>query len=133
MGAPKGPRRDYRRQQREAVLAVARDLIATTPYRYITTTEIAHSAHIAPRTLFRYFDSKDELILAACGVTEEALDDVSVVDRYLLHRVCSQDPNMFGCLIVFFAHGSRWQLVNAARVVTELTVPMADERESTDA
>lgn len=60
-----------------AIVKVAYELFREQGYDETTVEEIAAASEIAPRTFYRYFDSKDA-ILAECGfqVIDRAMDEV---------------------------------------------------------
>lgn len=69
-------RRQRRRQVRLTIERAALDLFSERSYDDVTVAEIANAAGISLRTFFRYFPSKDAVLLAS-GAT--------LIDRLLLH------------------------------------------------
>jgi AcrR family transcriptional regulator len=61
--------------RRETLLDAAIRVFARTPYRAAGTAEIAREAGVAEPTLYRYFDSKRELFLAALRSCGEVIVD----------------------------------------------------------
>ncbi|MGH9211220.1 MAG: TetR family transcriptional regulator [Acidimicrobiales bacterium] len=51
-------------QTREAIVTAALDLFDRQGYDATTVEEIAEAANVSPRTFFRYFDSKVEVVMA---------------------------------------------------------------------
>ena len=57
-------RRERKKQEtREALIAAARQLFAAQGFAATTVREISDAADVAERTFFRYFDSKEDLLL----------------------------------------------------------------------
>jgi len=59
---PRVPRSHHKAQTRQALVDAALGLFATKGYAATSTEEIAASAGVSPRTFFRYFDTKDEVL-----------------------------------------------------------------------
>jgi AcrR family transcriptional regulator len=58
------PRRTARQAQtRQALIDAALDLVAAHGYDAITTDDIAEAANVSPRTFFRYFPTKESVLL----------------------------------------------------------------------
>jgi AcrR family transcriptional regulator len=58
------PRRTARKEQtRQALIGAALELVATHGYDAITTDDIAEAAKVSPRTFFRYFPTKESVLL----------------------------------------------------------------------
>jgi AcrR family transcriptional regulator len=58
------PRRTARiARTRQALIDAALDLVATHGYDAITTDDIANAAAVSPRTFFRYFPTKESVLL----------------------------------------------------------------------
>jgi AcrR family transcriptional regulator len=70
-------------QTREAIVAAALDLFERKGYDATTIDEIAEAADVSPRTFFRYFDSKVEVVMEhkdedeglAIALAERPLDE----------------------------------------------------------
>src|ERR1700733_4952651 len=68
-----GLRERKKQQTREKIARVALELFAEQGYDETTLAEIAEAADVAPRTIFAYFESKDDILL--CG-ERSFLDDL---------------------------------------------------------
>ncbi|MFT9277881.1 MAG: TetR/AcrR family transcriptional regulator [Bifidobacterium sp.] len=73
--APSGLRESKKRKIREQIRAAALSLFATQGYGQTTLEQVAATAQVAPRTLYRYFPTKDSLV-----VTDE--DDEAMLDNF---------------------------------------------------
>jgi AcrR family transcriptional regulator len=57
------PRRDWRNERRQKILAAASDLFGANPYDSVQMRDVAARAEVGKPTLYRYFPSKEELFL----------------------------------------------------------------------
>ena len=60
-----GLRERKKQQTRETITRVALELFAERGYEQTTLADIAEAANVAPRTIFAYFESKEDILL--CG------------------------------------------------------------------
>ena len=58
------PRRDWRQERRQKILASAAELFGANPYDSVQMRDVAARAEVGKPTLYRYFPSKEELFLA---------------------------------------------------------------------
>ena len=71
--APIGRRERRKREVRERILEVARELFATQGFAETTVDEIAERADVAPATFFNHFQSKSALLGLMTGEVFEVL------------------------------------------------------------
>src|SRR5215470_7373247 len=57
------PRRDWRQERRQKILAAAAELFGANPYDSVQMRDVAARAEVGKPTLYRYFPSKEELFL----------------------------------------------------------------------
>jgi AcrR family transcriptional regulator len=57
------PRRDWRQERRQKILAAATDLFGANSYDSVQMRDVAARAEVGKPTLYRYFPSKEELFL----------------------------------------------------------------------
>jgi AcrR family transcriptional regulator len=57
------PRRDWRNERRQKILAAATELFGANPYDSVQMRDVAARAEVGKPTLYRYFPSKEELFL----------------------------------------------------------------------
>lgn len=57
------PRRDWRQERRQKILAAATDLFGANSYDSVQMRDVAAQAEVGKPTLYRYFPSKEELFL----------------------------------------------------------------------
>jgi AcrR family transcriptional regulator len=57
------PRRDWRQERRQKILAAASELFGANPYDSVQMRDVASRAEVGKPTLYRYFPSKEELFL----------------------------------------------------------------------
>lgn len=68
-----GLRARHRRERQETILAAAEDLFKQQGYEGTTIAQIAERANISPVTVFNYYKTKGELLLALIAAENESL------------------------------------------------------------
>ncbi|MFT4677857.1 MAG: AcrR family transcriptional regulator [Patiriisocius sp.] len=71
-------------QRQSRILAVARDIIATSGYEGLTMRTLAEQAGVSKKTLYNQYSGKDDLVLAA---TTEVLENIAT-------QVASVEPGI---------------------------------------
>jgi AcrR family transcriptional regulator len=80
------PRQSRRLQARRRIEAIALDLFARNGFDDTTVEQIAAACDISPRTFFRYFPTKDEVIFA------EIDDELKLLCDYIRSRPAGERP-----------------------------------------
>jgi AcrR family transcriptional regulator len=129
--APERPslRERKKRMTRQAILDAAERLFAERGYEKVTVAQIADAANIAVKTLFTYFDSKEDLvfggedemrdaILAAVGTRPAGTSPLEAM-RSFLKDLAAQDESASGVETFHAAYGSVPQLHSRMLVMFE--------------
>jgi AcrR family transcriptional regulator len=75
VAAPAGRRARHAARTRAAITAAARRLFDERGYDHTTVEQIADAAEVAPRTVFRYFPTKESILFAELDVVRQELLD----------------------------------------------------------
>lgn len=93
LGAVPGLRERKKAQTREAIVAAAIDLFEQKGYDATTIEEIADAADVSPRTFFRYFDSKVDVVMD----NKEEGDDLGI---RISERPADEGPVVAMCRVM---------------------------------
>lgn len=115
--SPSGLRERKKAQTREAIIDAAVDLFERNGYDATTVEDIAAEANISPRTFFRYFDTKLEVILAESDAEAEGF-------HHLLEARPPSEPPLEAFRNVIVAQIEH-MLHSDSRAVREFRVVMA--------
>ncbi len=85
MTAP-GRREAHKQRTRAALLAAAREMFAERGYEATTVRDIAEAAQVTERTFFRYFASKDDLVVG------EVVDLLPRLAEAIVGRPAAEPP-----------------------------------------
>jgi AcrR family transcriptional regulator len=117
--AAHGLRERKKERTREAIIDAALDLFATRGFDATTIEDIAAAAEVSPRTFFRYFDSKLDVVMARNAAKDEDHGDfVTLLDA----RPAGEGPLEAMCNIIHEFLGDR---VDDPSVVREFQVLMS--------
>ena len=122
-------RRGLSREQRaemvrdEIVLSMRTMLTEGRRLNQITAQDIGAGAGVSWRTVWRYYDTKADLALAACRIEDQP-------DRALLRRLVDEDGAMLGHLVVTLAGRQPAHVVEAAEYAAELLGVSEPHRET---
>jgi AcrR family transcriptional regulator len=126
MTEPSGLRERKRAKTRARLAAAALDCFERKGFEESTVAEIAEAADLSPRTLFRYFASKEDLVFAPAG------DYQSVLRTALRERPISEPPleALKQALLAFADHLERHkrEVVRGRRVIA--SSPTLQKREA---
>lgn len=124
-------RRERKKEQTRQALVQALVAAIDEGRRFgdVSCDEIADAANVSTRTFFRYFETKDDLALLACGIGVSAyryaLDDLTAfdIDARLLQRLVHFEPRLLGVAFERLTGGLRPRFVPAATLLDVVMDP----------
>jgi AcrR family transcriptional regulator len=97
-----GLRERKRQRTRDAIVEAAMQMFATRDYNDVSVEEIAAAAEVSPRTFYRYFPAKEDVLidterilaptLAVLAERRAGESDVELLTRAMLAGVAALDP-----------------------------------------
>jgi AcrR family transcriptional regulator len=100
--APVGLRERKRQRTRDAIVEAAMHMFATRDYNDVSVEEIAAAAEVSPRTFYRYFPAKEDVLidherilaptLAALAQRQPGESDLEALSRAMLAGAAALDP-----------------------------------------
>jgi AcrR family transcriptional regulator len=120
MSPTKGEERRQRRgeQRREEILAAAAQVFAAKGYHGATTREIAEAADLAEGTIFNYFPTKRDLVVAVFEQSADRLREATL-NLDLTAPVRQALTDVFDTLLAFFAENRLYVQAIAAETWTD--------------
>ncbi|MEV0171288.1 TetR family transcriptional regulator [Streptomyces sp. NPDC050803] len=99
---PRGRREAHKAATRKALQEAAHRMFEERGYAQTTVRDIAAAAGVTERTFFRYFPSKEDLVL------DEVLDLIPVMRAHVVARPAGEDPYtaVLGALLDLIAEGA---------------------------
>lgn len=114
MGLEEGRAGRKKREVRERIVDAAASLVIAKGARSVSMDEVADRADVARRTLFNYFESKDELLYAAAAPV--LLEAIALADAALAKPAPGIDDIVELCLALWRSCGTRLGLVYAVEL-----------------
>jgi AcrR family transcriptional regulator len=119
-----GLRERHRKEREEKILAVAEDLFKQQGFEGTTIAQIADRANISPVTVFNYYKTKGELLLALIADENEAL--LARLDRMPARRTIEPIPALASFFTAIVEESLRKVDKNSWRQVIATSVTMAE-------
>jgi AcrR family transcriptional regulator len=125
-----GLRERKHEQTRQALIGALRDgVMAAHSLDDVTVDAISDAADVSARTFFRYFDTKADCALAACGLGRDVwrlpLDDALLmdVDARLLFALVRGTPGFLGLTFERLTGGQRPRFADAGALLDRVLSP----------
>ncbi|MBL8968581.1 MAG: TetR/AcrR family transcriptional regulator [Spirochaetaceae bacterium] len=103
-----------KREARERIIAAAAELFMEKGARAVSMDEVAQAADVARRTLFNYFEGKDELLVATAGPVLEAA--IELAEAAAANPTPSFEEVIELCLSLWRSCGRRLGLLYAVEL-----------------
>ena len=77
-----GIREQKKERTRQEILKAAEGLFREKGYENVSMEEIAQAAFVGTGTLYNYFNSKDEIFVAAVDIINQAAESDNSIEQY---------------------------------------------------
>lgn len=102
---------------RDRVVAAAWQLAMEKPWAQVTVADVCERADVVPRTFYRYFRDKTELLFADAAGHLQAVDEVLVRHRFTAADPWSYAGEVFADLALYIESFGRVKFARRAEVI----------------